>query len=225
MIALAAVAATVSLGQWQQGRAEYKTALAEQYEARGAEPAILLPPEKVDPAALEFRHVLARGEFLKDRGFLLDNQVFKGVAGYHVITPLRIDGSAVAVLVDRGWVAAGRSRSDPPAVRTDPGIRSVEGIAAVPNSRFVELREETRDGPFRQNIVLDRLERELGIPLQPIVIRQTSASDDELVREWALPDVGVDKHRAYALQWYCFAALAVVLYVVLNLKRVPTDAD
>ena len=223
MIALAAVAVTVSLGQWQQRRAEYKAALAQQYMARAAEPAVMIPPEKIDPATMEFRHVVAQGEYLPEKGFLLDNQVLKGIAGYHVITPLQIRGASLAILVDRGWVPAGQTRSRPPTTKTPQGIHSVEGIAAVPTSRFVELRQDAPEGPFRQNIVLDRLEREWGIALQPIVIRQTNGNDDGLTKEWPLPDVGIDKHRAYALQWYCFATLAVILYVVLNLKRIPRN--
>ena len=39
------------------------------------------------------------------------------------------------------------------------------------------------------------------------------------MRAWERPDTGVERHRSYAVQWYSFAALAAVLYVVLGFKR------
>jgi cytochrome oxidase assembly protein ShyY1 len=34
----------------------------------------------------------------------------------------------------------------------------------------------------------------------------------------------VQKHRGYAMQWYIFAILTLVLYVSLNLRRRSPDA-
>ncbi len=50
-------------------------------------------------------------------------------------------------------------------------------------------------------------------------MQQTNDAGDGLVRAWPRPDLGVDKHKAYALQWYVLAALTVILYVVLNIER------
>jgi cytochrome oxidase assembly protein ShyY1 len=52
------------------------------------------------------------------------------------------------------------------------------------------------------------------------VIEQHSHADDGLLREWPRPDTGVEKHEAYALQWYALAGLAVVLFIVLSFRRV-----
>jgi cytochrome oxidase assembly protein ShyY1 len=70
-----------------------------------------------------------------------------------------------------------------------------------------------------QNLVLDRYREWSKLELQPIVIQQTSPAADGLVREWGPPDAGADRHRGYALQWFALAVLALLLYVVLNLKR------
>jgi surfeit locus 1 family protein len=43
---------------------------------------------------------------------LLDYKIHRGRLGYYVVTPLRIEGSAMHVLVNRGWVAAGARRED-----------------------------------------------------------------------------------------------------------------
>ena len=52
------------------------------------------------------------------------------------------------------------------------------------------------------------------------MIEQHSSALDGLLREWPRPDTGIEKHEAYALQWYSLAGLAVVLFVVLSFRRV-----
>jgi cytochrome oxidase assembly protein ShyY1 len=52
-----------------------------------------------------------------------------------------------------------------------------------------------------------------------LVVQQHSAADDGLLREWPRPDAGVEMHESYELQWYSFAALAVVLGVVFAFRR------
>jgi surfeit locus 1 family protein len=127
------------------------------------------------------------------------------------------------VLVNRGWIAAG-DRSRLPDVPSPEGVQTIEGVAVVPGTRFLELAPEAESGSLRQNLVLPREEKRLALSLQPFVIEQTSDARDGLVRAWERPDSGVDRHRSYALQWYSFAALAAVLYVALGFKRTGSAA-
>jgi cytochrome oxidase assembly protein ShyY1 len=94
----------------------------------------------------------------------------------------------------------------------------------VPSARFLELAADADSARVRQNLVLAREEKRLGLSLQPFVIEQTSEARDGLARAWERPDMGVDRHRSYALQWYSFAALAAVLYVLLGFKRADPPA-
>ena len=126
------------------------------------------------------------------------------------------------VLVDRGWIAAGE-RSKLPAVPTAEDPRTVSGIAVVPSRRFFELAPETPRGPLRQNLVIERERERLALKLQPLVIEETSDLKDGLERVRERPDSGAERNRSYALQWYSFAALAAVLYVVLGFKRAGPD--
>jgi len=215
---VAVVALTLALGHWQYRRAEEKVSLARALDERIAGPVLSLPASPVDAARIEFHRISARGEYAAGLSFFLDNQVQNGVAGYHVITPLRLAGGNRYLLVNRGWVPVGPRRDVLPAIATAQGVQAVEGIAVVPSSRFIELAADT-PGPVRENLVIEKLASELGIALQPVVMQQTSSARDGLVRNWQRPDAGADRHRAYALQWYCFAVLAVLLYVFLNVKR------
>jgi surfeit locus 1 family protein len=137
--------------------------------------------------------------------------------------PLRIEGSQMHVLVNRGWVAAGSRRDLLPAVTTPSGMQEIAGIAVVPTSRPYELASNSamnaKAGPVRQNLVIERVAAETRLALQPVVIQQTSQASDGLVREWPRPDARIDANRAYALQWYAMAVVGVLLWLVLNLKK------
>ncbi|MGH8697567.1 MAG: SURF1 family protein [Burkholderiales bacterium] len=216
---IAFCALTVALGLWQTRRASEKEALQARVERLGAERPLALPTRPVAPGDYALHRVVARGAYADRFTILLDNRVHRGRPGFHVLSPLRIAGGNVHVLVNRGWIAAGRTRAELPEVATPAGEQTVEGLATVPAARVYELTADTVEGRVWQNLLLDRYRAWSKLELQPIVIQQTNDAGDGLAREWDRPDAGADRHRAYALQWFSLAALAVVLYVVLNLKR------
>ncbi|MGB5080146.1 MAG: SURF1 family protein, partial [Burkholderiales bacterium] len=203
------IALTLALGHWQTRRAEEKIELGRRLDAAEQGPVLSVPAAPAQASLFDHRRVSARGIFVARATLFLDNKVMHGVAGYHVLTPLRIEGSEVHVLVNRGWIAAGE-RSKLPAVSTPRNLQTVEGLALTPSSRFIALAPEAPSGPRIQNLVLEREEKRLGLQLQPFVVEQILNASDGLSREWARPDRGVDRHRTYALQWYSFAALAAI---------------
>jgi surfeit locus 1 family protein len=223
LAAAAFIALTVALGNWQTRRAEEKLAAGRRVDEAARGPVLQVPTARVEAAPFEHHRVATLGTFVARDTFFLDNKVLHGVAGYQVVTPLRPGNGGTYVLVNRGWIAAGE-RSRLPEVTTPEGVQAIGGIAVVPSIRFLELAPDAGSGRLRQNLVLAREEKRLGLSLQPFVIEQTSDASDGLVRAWERPDSGVDRHRSYALQWYSFAALAAVLYVVLGFKRTDPAA-
>jgi surfeit locus 1 family protein len=216
---IAFCALTVSLGLWQTRRASEKEALQATVERLGAERPLAVPAQLIAADGYALRRVVARGTYAARFTILLDNRVHRGRPGFHVLAPLRIAGGDVHVLVNRGWIAAGRTRAELPEVATPAGEQTVAGLATVPTGRVYELAADTVAGPVWQNLLLDRYRAWSKLELQPIVIQQTNDAGDGLVREWDRYDAGADRHRAYALQWFSLAALGIVLYAVLNLKR------
>jgi surfeit locus 1 family protein len=217
--ALAAIALTVALGNWQTRRAEEKLALGQALDTAARRAVLALPPEPVDAQAYAFSRASARGEYSARHTILLDNKVLRGVAGYQVLTPLKIAGGDRYVLVNRGWVAAGPRRDSLPQVQTPAGVQTVEGIAVVPSGHVLELSANTEQGIVWQNLALARYEKWSGLKLQPVLLQQTSDAADGLARLWDRPDTGADKHRGYAFQWYALAATILIAYVALSFKR------
>jgi surfeit locus 1 family protein len=219
--ALAFIALTVSLGNWQLRRAGEKAALAADYDSRASDAAVTLPAAGEASPVLDdirFRHVRLDGQFDGTHTLYIDNRLHKGMPGYHIITPLRTTGGRV-VLVNRGWVAAGPSRTALPPVPTPAGRQAVEGLAVLPPEKVFELNKTPVTGAVRLHVQPRELAAEWKLPLEPFVIEQTSPAVDGLVRSWERPGTGIDRHRAYALQWYSFAALAAFLYVFLGFRR------
>ncbi|WP_296752420.1 SURF1 family protein [Thiobacillus sp.] len=212
-------ALTLALGNWQSGRAETKRLLQARYDAALREPPIHVGGALLDRDSALYRKLEVQGLFDDAHTILLDNRVRNGVAGYHVLTPLRIDGSTTAILVNRGWVAAGRSRKQIPSPLVPAGRIKLEGMAVDPHTRYVELAHATPQGRVWQNLDFARYARASGLTLQPLLLLQTSAQNDGLQRSWPRPDSGVSMHVGYAFQWYSLATTLAVLWLVMNVKR------
>ncbi|MBE0613331.1 MAG: SURF1 family protein [Burkholderiales bacterium] len=217
--ALAGIALTVSLGNWQTHRAEEKLARGHSLDDAARRVERALPSSPVEVRDYEFARVSARGEYSARYTVLLDNKVLHGTPGYQVLAPLKLAGGERYVLVNRGWVAAGTRRDILPEIRTPAGMVTVEGIAVVPSSHIFELDTKTEEGIVWQNLVLARYAKWSGLKLQPVVLQQTSDTADGLLRVWTRPDTGADKHRGYAFQWYSLATAILISYVAFSFKR------
>lgn len=196
-LAAAGCAAFIALGHWQAGKAAEKRA-----------------------AAVEEKRLALRGEFLERYTVLLDNKVFRGRVGYHVVQPLKLaDGRHV--LVNRGWIAAPAHREQLPHIRTPSGVHEVEGRVLGHFPRAYDPANAPPSGRVWQNVELTTFSAWSGLKLEPWVLEQHSPFPDGLARNWPPPDSGADKNESYALQWYTLAALAVMLFLVLSVRRAP----
>ncbi len=213
----AACVAFVLLGNWQSRRAEAKRALGAEFERALHSPPIELPAA----GNVIHKRVAARGRFSAEHTVLLDNKLRRGRPGYEVLTPLRLTGSDSHLLVNRGWVAAPASRDVLPEIRTPAAEQRIEGIALERLPHALQAGAASR-GKVRQNLDLGTFAAETGLRLQSVVIEQHSELDDGLLRDWPRPDLGIERHESYALQWYSFAALAIALLAALSFRRVGT---
>ena len=225
-IPLLAAAAVMALGlaaaHWQLGRAHEKEALAAKLESLAGAPPVELAGAEARAGDLEWRHVTVSGRFDPERAVFIDNRTRRGVAGFHVVMPLRIGekrGGSRYVLVNRGWIAGLPDRSRLPDVVTPEAAVRVSGLAVVPGRRFLELSTNVTQGRIWQNLTLERYREAFPLPLLPVLIQQDSALADNLVREWDPPDLGINKHYGYAFQWLALAVTALAFYLVTHVRR------
>jgi len=223
--ALLGVAVTARLGSWQLSRAGQKQALQRSLDERAALPELspaALARTEDEAAAQHHRRVRLRGQWIAEHTVFLDNRQMNGRPGFFVVTPLRLNGSNAAVLVQRGWVprdAADRQRVPP--ISSPSGEIVVAGRMAPPPARLYEFSAAT-SGAIRQNLDLTAYSRETGLSLAPLSVVQDEATagvDDGLSRQWPRPAVDVHKHYGYAFQWFALCALMAGLYVWFQLIR------
>jgi surfeit locus 1 family protein len=217
LAALAGVALTVSLGAWQLSRASFKEALQARVDAQHR-----LAP--LDASALQsgapfHRQVIVQGTWLAQHTVFLDNRQMNGKPGFNVLTPLQLEGGGAVVLVQRGWSPRNfADRAALPKVETPDGRVTVQGRIAPAPAKLYDFAGAPA-GPIRQNLDLGQFSAETRLPLLPVTVLQTGEASEGLLRQWAEPATGVDKHYGYAFQWFGLGGLIFILYVWFQIVR------
>jgi len=227
LVALIFIPMFVALGYWQLQRAEEKRVLQAEYDRRATETPVRIGPQRYAAEALQFRRIEATGRYQPEYQILLDNRVHRGVAGYHVITPLRIEGGETRVLVNRGWIPLGPDRQHIPVLDTPSARVHVVGVATVPHEPPLALGSPEPVGevwqPVWQHLDLDRYARAAPFTVQPVVmLLDPENRSGGFVREWSRLDPGIAVHKGYAFQWFALAAATLAVYLVLmrqSMKR------
>lgn len=214
LLCLALTALFLRLGWWQLDRAAQKRQrletidLRQQQAALGyAEALLLVPTER------QWRRLRLRGEYLQDRYFLLDNRIRDGRVGYEVLQPLRL-ASGRLVLVNRGWVAARRTRAELPPVAQPTGQVELQGLVVDAAEAPPPGESGTSWPRVVQRAHLATLQAQLGEPLEPILLRLQAGNAGALGTDWPEARLGPQRHQAYAWQWFTFAGLLPLLLLL-----------
>ena len=230
LFAVFVIGLTSSLGVWQLQRAAEKAAAqAGQAEALARAPtpidAAVLARLAADPRAiteLDGALVSLRGEFDAEHTVFLDNRTRQGVAGFHVLAPLRVPGSDQVVMVLRGWIPRDpRDRTRLLPLSSPEGPVEVQGLAQRELAQPVLIGAVSRGdgGAARlwQHYDPASFASWSGLAPAPLVLRQTvePAYQDALARDWNQPGTGVDRHKGYAVQWFAMAAVALGAWIGL----------
>ena len=219
MATIVVIITMISLGNWQISRAQEKEERHEQIGRLSEQPAVSISNDLVSIEDFKFKQVEARGTFITSHTIYLDNKMYKGTAGYHIVMPLKLAESSMHVLVNRGWVPAGRDRSILPIVTTPTDAVIVTGRAVSVPTKVFALSDEIVAGQVWPNLQLERVQQVTGLDLQPVMILQQDEWSDGLVRQWDRPDSGASVSWNYAAQWYGMATIVMIIYLVLSVKR------
>src|SRR5215207_9404401 len=220
------------LGSWQLDRLAQRRAFNSSLNTRMAQPALTLTGAIIDPAALEYRRIEARGMYDPTQEIVLRNRELDGTPGVHILTPLRLSDSNTAVLVDRGWNP--RDQADLAARSAFPaptGEVLVSGIARR-SQENVGGPQDPPLGPDRKrldawfHVNIGSIQQQVGYPLLQIFIEQQPApGDPALPRRVATADLGEGPHMGYAVQWFAFAIILVVGYIAFLYSQTRRSPD
>ena len=215
----------LALGVWQLNRADEKRIVLKLQSQHQASETLVLSGELPDAGDnIIYKNISALGHFDGEHQFLLDNQVYKGRAGYFVLTPFRLKDANKAVLVNRGWLPVGNSRLDLPDVRVSGGEISITGrINHFPRVGMKLAGAEIPAGTWPavvQVIDINVLSKLLAYPLVSFQVELDKLSPNGFTREWQAPTTMTpEKHLAYAVQWFLLALTLTVLFVKYGITK------
>lgn len=216
---LGAVAAAVCmrLGFWQLSRLGERRAWRALVERRERMAPLDLATLTGPADSLTYRAARVRGTFDFAHQIVVTNRVVNEVTSVYVVTPLRYGDRAV--LVERGWTPSADGYAAPLAALAEPDTATVTGILVpvppgeVPDTAAWPLHVR-RDAPAS-------LSGHLPYPLFPLVLRRTGTTrtPPRGLVPLAAPVLDNGPHLAYAIQWFSFAAIAIVGPVILYWSR------
>jgi len=228
-----AVAAMVAAGFWQLQRLSERRDHNAKVSARSRLPAVEVQ-NLVEIGAgydvgeeVEFRLVRAVGVYQPGEQVLIRNRTHQGSAGYWALTPLRLDSGSI-LAVNRGWIPRGAESPEDFAPAT--GTVEVEGLVRSTVAAAGLQQPDPAGGVLDEMARPDlaRLSQQLEAALLPGYVQlQTQVPPvGDLPIPVPPPDLGEGSHLAYAVQWFVFAAIALVGYplVLRRSQRSPVEA-
>jgi surfeit locus 1 family protein len=222
LLTIALCIAFFFLGRWQWHRGELRQAEYDRFAA-GTEQVIPLGSQSVEQVP-RFQRISVVGRLDADRQFLLDNRSYQGRAGFEVLTPLARPNGRV-ILVDRGWVPFAGLRQQLPEVAFKPHdvVTVVGRVDNLPSPGLASGRAPPDPGAQWPKVTafpgMSQLSEALGVALEPRIVLLDPRAEDGYVRDWHPPGIAPIRHWSYAVQWWAFGVVALVLWISLSLRK------
>ena len=231
LLVFAGTALCIRLGIWQLDRLEQRRAFNVQFDSARAESALDLNQEIPQAiTAMEWRSVKVKGEYDFTNQVAVRNQYYDNQYGYHLLTPLKFDPSALpsvagqaekAVLVDRGWIPAdGNSTPSNWRKYDELGLVDISGQIRLgqPKPAFGGVADTLPENGARleiwNNADVAHIAGQMPYPVLPIYIQPAADVSDTEPPIPFQPEVEITEgpHFGYALQWFTFATILLVGY-------------
>ena len=233
-ILVVSIAATcVRLGLWQLDRLEQRRTRNELATERMAQPPIDAERLAADSASAAYRRLRLTGS-CEGEPIVLAARSRHGAPGVHLLCRFRTRGGR-DLLLDRGWLHSADARTvDPSRLATVPRDTTLEALA-IP---FPEGSTTTRAGGGERTLQQDDAGVALGEPAPRVIYRMNRAqavavtgvelpawyaqalgSDDRIPVPADPPDLGEGPHFGYAVQWFSFAAIGLIGWILLLARR------
>jgi len=228
LFAIVMTSLCVRLGFWQLDRLHgrrYYNALFRQGMAMTPEPIEhLVDADAGSGVSLLYRQAEATGTYDPAHEVILYGRSHNEEPGNHVLTPLRLpDGRAV--LVDRGWVPFEMNTPPVSAAAPPSGTVTVTGLLAPSEPGGSPQTQATTTFTV---VDLGQIGRQLRYTLLPYYLQlqqQSPAQDGALPIPPPPPTLDEGPHKGYALQWFSFATIAGLGYLLLVVREVREVRD
>ena len=223
LITVALLYTMTSLAFWQMGRAEFKDTLQQKIIERKKLSPVTIAELPTSRESRRYHPVKFIGEFDNQHSFLLDNITFSGHVGYHVFTPVKVN-EAITILVNRGFVSQGKTRDQLPEVDVPGGEIEISGLLDFSPSRTLLLAEDVQEMSrwpvVLQYIDLTEISQLLGYELYDMVLWLNPGEAGGFEYDLPVLNLNAAKNNGYAFQWFAMSLALVIIYIVVNTKRI-----
>lgn len=213
-----------ALGIWQLHRAADKASLASLLSQRVAQSAV--PLDRVDferNDAWRYAQVAVRGRYDTARQFYIPHRLHQGQQGTHVITPLRLSDQNRVILVNRGWIPSLSSTDAMAHLAVGPREQTITGRLVNPAAPALRLGPPNSDPtPWQRDWLYadpTLFGTRSGTDALPMVLLLDADMPEGFARDWVLPQPDPSMHYGYAIQWFAFALIALIVWASLSRKR------
>lgn len=216
-----------SLGFWQLSRAKEKELIQESWQSQVTTQAIPIQALPKNEHVLRYQPVQITGHYDNSHSILLDNKVYRHKIGYEVLTPFIPVDYPDTILINRGWVPTGENRNTLPHIPDIPNQQTLQGMIYIPSGKpftLGNLSENKDQWPLRiQALDLNFIQKQLGQSLFPYVILLNPDDRHGFVRDWQPVHMSSHKHIGYAVQWFTFALVLIIIHIGLNFRKKSTS--
>ena len=200
------------LGFWQIDRLRQRRAINEVLAERLAAPPTAVDSVAGEPASLRFRRATAGGAADYGRELVLGQRSREGSPGVWLVTPLATAGSDSLTIAVRGWVYSPDGTTVQLARWREGDSLTLEGWLDTLATSGSSDSIPGRPGVLRR-LDQGRLAARLGRPVRRMYLMATrgdAAQRAGTPARFSLPEMDEGPHRSYAIQWFSFAAIALV---------------
>ncbi len=227
LLVLLGMAGLVRLGFWQLDRLEQKRHYNAAVRAQLAAPPVDVHALGDEWSAdLAGRRAVVTGTFDYANQVGIKNRFYKDAPGVNLLTPFHITDSDLVLMVDRGWIPLDTLPRDWPLFNEEEGEIQIMGLLRPSGSMSLEARggravEIPADRMwYRED--LEALTTVLELPLAPLFLERALDPDAGYGfprRQAHETELNEGNHLSYALQWYTFALILGIGYVILVRRR------
>lgn len=221
------VMAFCALGAWQIDRAAQKRQLFAAFADAANAPTLDFAQARAAAAdSQRYPHLRVSGHFVADRGYWLDEQFNGDRVGVHAIGAFAIDGQSDLLLVDRGWVAWSHASGVAPTAPAPPAGETVlTGLYAPFPGGGLRLGGNALPGQAawpKLTLFLDAraIAADLGRTVQPRMLLLDPEPGNAFARNWKPQVFPPERHIGYAVTWFGFAIVALIIFIVLHWVKV-----
>ena len=206
-----------SLGLWQIERGQAKTTILAEFEDN-----LSKTPVYLNQGSKKWDRVYVKGKWDNSRQILVDNIINRGVAGYKVLTPLRIIETNQLILVDRGWIKQNKYREILPNIELIEADEVVSGILEYPELGLV-LSEDlvSKEWPkISQTKNLEVISKEYDEFIYPLILLADPILKNSLEYIKITPtNMTPTKHYGYSAQWFLMFLVLCLMYLWYGFKK------